>query len=60
MNTKTVYELNDIAKEHSLYGYYKLKKADLIALSSEIATQVIPTPQQRTKKYKKGLYILWR
>lgn len=45
MNTKTVYELNDIAKEHSLYGYYKLKKADLIALSSEIATQVIPTPQ---------------
>ena len=32
MNTKTVNELRSIAKDKGLHGYYKLKKADLVAL----------------------------
>ena len=32
MNTKTVRESKSIAKDKDLHGYYKLKKADLVAL----------------------------
>ena len=32
MNTKTVRELRSIVKDKSLRGFYKLKKADLLAL----------------------------
>ena len=32
MNSKTVRELRNIAKDKGLHGYYKLKKADLVAL----------------------------
>ena len=36
MNTKTIRELRSIAKDQGLRGYYKLKKADLIALLSAL------------------------
>ena len=32
MNTKTVRELRSTGKDKGLRGYYKLKKADLVAL----------------------------
>ena len=32
MNTKTIRELRSIAKDKGLCGFYKLKKADLLAL----------------------------
>ena len=35
MNGKTVRELRSIAKDKGLHGYYKLKKADLVALLLE-------------------------
>ena len=35
MNTKTVRELRSIAKDKGLCGYYKLKKANLVALLLE-------------------------
>ena len=34
-NTKTLRELRSIAKDKGLRGYYKLKKADLVALLLE-------------------------
>ena len=36
MNTKTIRELRSIAKDQGFRGYYKLKKADLIALLSAL------------------------
>ena len=62
MNDKTVQLLRDIAKEQGLRGYYKLEKADLIALLSEQSAQEMPsehltqemaTPPPRTKKNKR-------
>ena len=35
MNTKTLRELRIIAKDKGLHGYYKLTKADLVALLLE-------------------------
>ena len=35
MNTKTIRELKSIAKDKGLRGFYKLKKADLLALLLE-------------------------
>ena len=35
MNTKTVRELRSIVRDKDLRGYYKFKKADLVALLLE-------------------------
>ena len=49
MNTKTVWELRSIAKDKGLHGYYKLKKADLVALLLEQSAEEMPTPAPRSK-----------
>ena len=38
MNTKTIHELRSIAKDKGHCGYYKLKKADMVALLLEKST----------------------
>ena len=53
MNTKTVNEFRSIAKDKGLCGYYKLKKADLIALLLEQSTEEIPRPPPRNKVKKR-------
>ena len=47
MNSKTVRELRSIAKDKGLHGYYKLKKADLVALLLEQSFEEMPTPPSR-------------
>ena len=47
MNTKTVRELRSIAKDKGLHGYYKLKKADLVALLLEQSSEEMPAPPPR-------------
>ena len=47
INTKTVRELRSIAKDKGLHGYYKLKKADLVALLLEQSSEEIPTSPPR-------------
>ena len=47
MNTKTVRELRTIAKDKDLRGFYKLKKADLLALLLEQSSEEMPTPPPR-------------
>ena len=47
MNTKTVHELRSIAKDKCLRGFYKLKKADLLALLLEKSSEEMPTPSPR-------------
>ena len=49
MNTKTVLELTSIAKSKGLRGFYKLKKADLLALLLEQSSEKMPTPPLRSK-----------
>ena len=49
MNTKTICELRSITKDKGLYGFYKLKKADLFALLLEQRSEEIPTPPPRSK-----------
>ena len=44
MNTKTVRELRSIAK-YDLHGFYKLKKADLVALLLEKSAEEMRTPR---------------
>ena len=46
-NTKTVRELRSIAKDKCLRGFYKLKKADLLALLLEKSSEEMPTPPPR-------------
>ena len=43
MNTKTILELRSIAMYKGLHGYYKLNKADLVALLEQSAEEM-PTP----------------
>ena len=50
MNTRTVRELRSIAKDKGLRGYYKLKKADLVALLLEQSNEEIPTPPPRASR----------
>ena len=48
MNSKTLRELRSIAKgPYNLYGYYKLKKADLVALLLEQSSEEMQTPPPR-------------
>ena len=44
MNTKTKRELRSIAMYKGLHGYYKLSKADLVALLLEKSSEEMPTP----------------
>ena len=53
MNTKTVRELRSIALHKGLRGYYKLKKADLLALLLEQSSEEMPTPAPRSKGKKR-------
>ena len=39
MNTKSVIEMRSFAKDKDIRGYYKLKKADLVALLLEQSTE---------------------
>ena len=57
INTKTVRELRSIAKDKGLHGYYKLKKADLVALLLEQSAEEMPTPAPRSKE-KEGRPVL--
>ena len=49
MNTKTLRELTSIAKSKGLRGFYKLKKADLLALLLEQSSEKMPTPPLSSK-----------
>ena len=49
MSIKTVNTLRSIVKDKDICGYYKLKKADLIALLLEQSTEEMPTPPPRSK-----------
>ena len=57
MNTKTVRELRSIAKDKGLHGYYKLKKADLVALLLEQSSEEMPTPPPSAVGRKEGLHF---
>ena len=50
MNTKTVHELRSITKDKCLRGYYKLKKADLVALLLEQSAEEMPTSRPRASE----------
>ena len=54
MNTKTVRELRSIAKDKGLRGFYKIKKADLLALLLEQSSEEVPTPAPRSKEKKRS------
>ena len=49
MNTKEIFELRSIAKDKGLCGFYKLKKADLLALLLEESSKEMPTPSPKSK-----------
>ena len=48
MNTKTIRELRSIDKDKDLHGYYRLKKADLVALLEQ-SSEETPAPPPRNK-----------
>ena len=50
MNTKTVRELKSIVKDKGRRGYYKLKKADLVALLLEQSAEEMPTSRPRASE----------
>ena len=45
-----IHELWSIAKEKGLHGYYKLKKADLLALLLKQSAEEMPTPATTEKQ----------
>ena len=53
MNTKTVRELRSIVKDKGLHGFYKLTKADLLALLLEKSSEEMPTPPPRVRGRRK-------
>ena len=57
MDTKTIPGLRSITKDKGGRGYYKLKKAGLIALLLEQSAEEMPTPPLRSKEKKKSLYF---
>ena len=57
MNTKTIGELRNIARDKGLHGYYRLKKADLRDLLLEQSAEEMPTPPPR-RKGKEGRHAL--
>ena len=50
MNSKIVCELRSIAKDKGLWGYYKLKKDDLVALLLEQSAEELPTAPPRARE----------
>ena len=48
INTKTERQLRSITEDKGLRGYYKLKKADLVASLLEQSTEEMPTPPPRS------------
>ena len=50
MTTKTVRELKSIVKDKGRRGYYKLKKADLVALLLEQSAEEMPTSRPRASE----------
>ena len=50
MNTKTVRESKSIVKDKGRRGYYKLKKADLVALLLEQSAEEMPTSRPRASE----------
>ena len=52
MHSKTIPKLRSIAKDKGVRGYYKLKKADVIALVLEKSAEEMPTPPTRSKGKK--------
>ena len=59
MNTKTVRESKSIVKDKGRRGYYKLKKADLVALLLEQSAEEMPTlpPRVRGKEGRHALPV---
>ena len=59
MNTKSVHKLRSIAKDKGLCGFYKLKKADLVAFLLEQSSEKMPTPPPRAtgKERRRALPI---
>ena len=57
MNTKIVRELRSIAKDKGLLGYYKPKKADLVALLLKKSAEEMLTPPLRVS-WKEGRPVL--
>ena len=53
MNTKKIREFRSIAKDKGLRAFYKLKKADLLALLLEQLSEEMPTPAPRSKGKEK-------
>ena len=49
MNTKKIRKLGSIAKDKGLRSFYKLKKADLLALLLEQSSEEMPTSASRSK-----------
>ena len=49
MKTKKLHELRSIAKDKSLRGFYKPKKADLLSLLLEQSSEETPTSAPRSK-----------
>ena len=60
MNTKTVREMRSIAKDKGLHGFYKLKKADLVALLLEQSSEEMPTPPTRASGKERRPVLLVR
>ena len=58
MTTKTVRELKSIVKDKGRRGYYKVKKADLVALLLEQSAEEMPTSRPRASGRKEGVQIL--
>ena len=50
MSIKTVNTLRSIVKDKGICGYYKLKKADLIALLLEQSAEEMSTPPPKSKR----------
>lgn len=64
MNKQTVKELKSLAKEHGIKGYYRTKKAELIAASGITQQSKIMVDESPSKRYNcihgKQKYIMWR
>ena len=58
MNSKTVRELRNIAKDKGLRGCYKLRKDEVIALLLEKLAEEMPIPPLRTKGKKRRPVVL--
>ena len=58
MNSKTVRVLRSIDKDKGFHGYYKFKKADLVALLLGESSEEMPTPPPRANGKEKRRALL--